>query len=408
VQFRSLHSLARRALAAGSAAALALTLFNAVQPSLRTHKIGPGTVRDVPLRLVPTAGDSGAADNLGSPCSGMDSEGVDDRGSPSSGVDSGGVDSRQHVPSGSARLPLRGAEPGPASVRAASVRAAGAREAARGAAARGVVAVAAAGARKAAPEAPGAGAGAGSVKATPAAGAAAAGRRRLSAPVEVGKARFVGFSWPAPAAGPPAGGAGGKVWLRARTDAGWSGWREVEPAADGPDANTSEYRRSDRVYSDGQWLDAGTEEVQVRVDPPTPPGTTAGPGTPGGTGSGTPGGAGSSAPGAAGSAGPGATARAPRMRLGPAPRGGQGPVPLVGRPPGCPGATGAGGGGPRAGVEAHLITPDMTATPGTEAPQAGVASAATTRPAIISRAGWGRWSRCGGPTPSTAPRSRRR
>jgi uncharacterized protein with LGFP repeats len=40
-------------------------------------------------------------------------------------------------------------------------------------------------------------------------------------------------------------------------------------------------------------------------------------------------------------------------------------------------------------VEAHLITRDMTATPGTEAPQAGVASAATTRPAIISRAGWG-------------------
>jgi hypothetical protein len=40
-------------------------------------------------------------------------------------------------------------------------------------------------------------------------------------------------------------------------------------------------------------------------------------------------------------------------------------------------------------VEAHLITPDMTATPGTEPPQAGVATAATARPAIISRAGWG-------------------
>jgi hypothetical protein len=217
----------------------------------------------------------------------------------------------------------------------------GSREAARG--------VVAAGVGKAASEAPGGRAGAGSVKAAPAAGAAAAGRRLLSAPVEVGKARFVGFSWPAPAAGPPAGGAGGKVWLRARTDAGWSGWREVEPAADGPDANTSEYRRSDRVYSDGQWLDAGTEEVQVRVDPPTPSGTAAGSGTPGG-------------------AGPGSTG---------------------GVTSGVPGATGAGGGGPQGGVEAHLVTPDMTATPGTEAPQAGVASAATARPAIISRAGWG-------------------
>jgi hypothetical protein len=34
VQFRSLHSLARRTLAAGAASALALTLFNAVQPTL--------------------------------------------------------------------------------------------------------------------------------------------------------------------------------------------------------------------------------------------------------------------------------------------------------------------------------------------------------------------------------------
>jgi hypothetical protein len=136
---------------------------------------------------------------------------------------------------------------------------------------------------KAAPvSATAAGAGAGS--------RAAAGRRLLSAPVAVGKARFVGFSWPAPAAGPPAGAAGGKVWLRARTDAGWSGWREVEPAADGPDANTSEYRRSDRVYSDGQWLDAGTEQVQVRVDPPTSSTTAGGSGTSGTAGAGTPGG----------------------------------------------------------------------------------------------------------------------
>jgi hypothetical protein len=56
VQFRSLHSLARRTLAAGATSALALTLFNAVQPSLDTlHRIGPGTIKDVPVTLVPTA-----------------------------------------------------------------------------------------------------------------------------------------------------------------------------------------------------------------------------------------------------------------------------------------------------------------------------------------------------------------
>jgi hypothetical protein len=172
------------------------------------------------------------------------------------------------------------------------------------------------------------------------------GAQLLSAPVAVGKARFVGFSWPAPVAGAAAGVAG-KVWLRARTAAGWSGWREVEPAADGPDANSSEYRRPERVYSDGQWLEAGTAEVQIRVDQPASRGTA-------GTA------AASNAPGAAGA--------------------------------------------PRAGVEAHLIRPDMTATPGTEAPRAGVASAATTRPAIVSRAGWGRSSRCAGPRPATARR----
>ena len=50
MQFRSLHSLARRALAAGAASALALTLFNAVQPTLAPHhQIGPGTIKDVPV-----------------------------------------------------------------------------------------------------------------------------------------------------------------------------------------------------------------------------------------------------------------------------------------------------------------------------------------------------------------------
>jgi hypothetical protein len=147
---------------------------------------------------------------------------------------------------------------------------------------------------------------------------AAAGPRVESAPVKVGKARFVGFSWPERTAV-------GTVWLRARTTAGWSGWREVEEAAEGPDATSREYRPG-RAYSDGQWLDAGTSEIQVRVDPPA--------------------------------AGAGAGAKvAPAAPVG--------------------------------GVEAHLITPDMAPTPGTEPPRAGVATAATVQPQIISRAGWG-------------------
>jgi hypothetical protein len=57
--------------------------------------------------------------------------------------------------------------------------------------------------------------------------------------------------------GQPGGGG-----LAAGPDGRWvAGWRAVEPAADGTDANTAEYRRSKRVYSDGQWLDAGTAEV---------------------------------------------------------------------------------------------------------------------------------------------------
>jgi hypothetical protein len=56
VQFRSLHSLARRTLAAGATSALALTLFNAVQPGLDTHhRIGSGTIKDVPVTLVATS-----------------------------------------------------------------------------------------------------------------------------------------------------------------------------------------------------------------------------------------------------------------------------------------------------------------------------------------------------------------
>jgi hypothetical protein len=49
-------------------------------------------------------------------------------------------------------------------------------------------------------------------------------------------------------------------------------------------------------------------------------------------------------------------------------------------PPGAPAA---------GGVQAHLVTPDMTPTPGTEPPRPGEATAMTTRPSIISRARWG-------------------
>ena len=51
--FRSLRSLATRTLAAGAASAVALTLFNAAQPSLGSHKIQPGTVKNVQLSLAP-------------------------------------------------------------------------------------------------------------------------------------------------------------------------------------------------------------------------------------------------------------------------------------------------------------------------------------------------------------------
>jgi hypothetical protein len=266
VLFRSLRSLAGRGLAAGAAAALALTLFNAAQPSLSSdHKIHPGTVKDVPIGLTP-----------------------------------GGVDNQGHPASASATLPLRGAALGSGSVTAAQ-----------------------------SPGGPQVKAGTAQTKAGTARTKAGTARTRtgaklLSAPVAVGKARFVGFSWPD--SGAPA--REGTVWLRARTAAGWSGWREVEEADGGPDATSSEYRAG-RAYSDGQWLEAGTAEVQVRVDPPAK------------------------------------NAKAAEAATPPAPAE-QG-----------------------SGLEAHLITPDLTPTPGTEAPQAGVATAATRQPAIVSRARWG-------------------
>jgi len=235
--FRSLRSLAGRALAAGAASALTLTLFNAVQPTLTNHQVQPGTLKDVKVTLTPVA--------------------------PSPA-------------------------PGPRAAAAPAT------------------------------------AGTPTLSASPT--STQAGTRLQSGAVDVGGARFVGFSWPDADPGTE----DHAVFMRARTPAGWSGWREVEQAGDGPDPTSSEYRPG-LAYSDGQWLDAGTEEVQVRVDPPAAKATSAG------------------------------------VKEGQA------------------AATAMAAGG----IEAHLITPDLTATPGTEAPQAGVATAATAAPRIISRAAWG-------------------
>jgi hypothetical protein len=111
------------------------------------HRIGPGTIKDVAVTLVPTAAASPGAGSAGA------------------------VDNAASSSAGSATLPLRGAEPGAGLVKAASATGAGS--------------------VKAAPAI-----GAGSVKAGPAAAA-----QLLSAPVAVGKARFVGVSWPASAVG---------------------------------------------------------------------------------------------------------------------------------------------------------------------------------------------------------------
>jgi hypothetical protein len=71
VLFRSLRSLAGRALAAGAASALTLTLFNAAQPTLGTHQVQPGTLRNVTIALTPApAPTTGAVDNAGRPSSG--------------------------------------------------------------------------------------------------------------------------------------------------------------------------------------------------------------------------------------------------------------------------------------------------------------------------------------------------
>jgi hypothetical protein len=284
VLFRSLRSLARRGAAAGVASALALTLFNAAQPSLGGHRVHQGTVKDIPVALAPAP-----------------------------------------APATTGRVAAPQANPAPAPAPATTGRVAPQAN------------VPAAPAPTAAP--------------TPAPTAAPAAL--LSAPVKVGKARFAGFSWPGPASGGAEPGAAGTVWLRTRAGAGWSGWREVEPAADGPDATSREHRTG-RIYSDGQWLDAGTVEVQLRVLPAATP------------------------------TGPPATSSAPRAG---AEADGSGPKAGANGNRATPGAVT--GTGPAGGLQAHLITPDMTPTPGTEPARAGVATAATAQPRIVSRAGWG-------------------
>ena len=166
--FRSLRSLAGRALAAGAASALTLTLFNAAQPTLTTHKVQPGTLKSITIPLTPApAPTDGAA--------------------PSAGA----VDNATRLSSGPASVPLRGAEPGTGSSRAAPAN-------------------------------------------------SSAGTRLQSGPVDVGKARFVGFSWPD--AGTRTEDT--KVSMGTRTAAGWSAWRAVEQSGDGPDETSGEYGRA--------------------------------------------------------------------------------------------------------------------------------------------------------------------
>jgi hypothetical protein len=172
--------------------------------------------------------------------------------------------------------------------------------------------------------------------AAPASGAARGGQPRpvtlASPPVRVGTARFAGFSWPNPTGAAPDE-EQDRLWLRTRGAAGWSGWQEVEADGDGPDPTSPEHQ-PERTFTNGVWLPAGTTDLQAKVERPPAAGER---------------------PGAA--AGPAAGSPA--------------------------------GGSPAHGLTAHLVTADLTATPGTEPARPGEATAMTTRPSIVSRAGWG-------------------
>ena len=95
--FRSLRSLAGRALAAGAASALTLTLFNAAQPTLGTHQVQPGTLKNITITLIPApTPTTGAADNAARTTSGA-----------------GAVDNPARPSPGSASVPSGGPSPGP-------------------------------------------------------------------------------------------------------------------------------------------------------------------------------------------------------------------------------------------------------------------------------------------------------
>jgi len=98
VLFRSLRSLAGRALAAGAASALTLTLVNAAQPTLTTHKVQPGTLKNIKVTLTPAP----------APTTG-----------PAAAGPAGAVDNSARPSPRTASVPLRGAEPGTGSVKRA-------------------------------------------------------------------------------------------------------------------------------------------------------------------------------------------------------------------------------------------------------------------------------------------------
>jgi hypothetical protein len=98
---------------------------------------------------------------------------------------------------------------------------------------------------------------------------AAAGQRGewRSPALPVGAARMVGLSWRNTPDGPWTVPGGARAWLRTEGAGGWSAWSPAEPADDGPDPGSEEDQRQ-RVFTDGEWLAAGTRAVQVRIELP--------------------------------------------------------------------------------------------------------------------------------------------
>jgi hypothetical protein len=293
VLFRSLRSLAARALAAGAASAVALTLFNAAQPTLGgSGRVQPGTLQTVKVTLAPV------------PAPPRVRQGVWGRGGcgSSGGCGSGGGCGRPGAPGRRAgyapppggRIRGRGAEGRPG-------------HRARGHTGGGAAAAVDAG-----------GGGQGPVR-----GALLARpgpRDRIGDDV---------------AAGPH----------RSRMD----GLARGRAGADGPDATSREYRRAAPTATASGWTPAPARSRSGSTRRPGPP----------------------------------------RPRAGPA-----------GTAAADPSAAMTGG------LEAHLITPDLTPTPGAGPARPGVATAATIQPRIVSRAAWGADERIRRPRPTTATPSR--